>query len=139
MILLDTGGLLAALVADEVRHEEALAVLSDEGRPLVLSQFVLAELDYLLRVRGGPSAQLALLEQVATDVYELASFSAADVRVANGVISQYADLGISLADASIVVLASRYQTDRVLTLDERDFRVLRTPDGRPFTLLPADV
>lgn len=138
MILLDTGGLLAALVADEVRHEEALAVLSDEGRPLVLSQFVLAELDYLLRVRGGPSAQLAFLEQVAADVYELASFSAADVRVANGVISHYADLGISLADASIVVLAGRYQTDRVLTLDERDFRVLRTPDGRPFTLLPAD-
>ncbi len=126
-------------MADEVRHEEALAVLSDEGRPLVLSQFVLAELDYLLRVRGGPSAQLALLEQVAADVYELASFSVVDVRVANGVISQYADLGISLADASIVVLAGRYQTDRVLTLDERDFRVLRTPDGRPFTLLPADV
>ena len=45
---------------------------------------------------------------------------------------------IGLADASIVVLANRYDTDRVLTLDERHFRALRTLDGKPFTLLPAD-
>jgi predicted nucleic acid-binding protein len=45
---------------------------------------------------------------------------------------------VGLADVSIVVLAGRYRTDRVLTLDERHFRALRTPQGASFTILPAD-
>jgi hypothetical protein len=56
------------------------------------------------------------------------------------VIDAYAGLGIGLADASIVVLAGRHGADRVLTLDERHFRALRTPSSKPFTftILPAD-
>jgi predicted nucleic acid-binding protein len=51
---------------------------------------------------------------------------------------RYADLHVSLADASIVVLANRHDTLDVLTLDERHFRVLRGQGGSPFRLLPAD-
>jgi hypothetical protein len=43
-----------------------------------------------------------------------------------------------LADASIVVLATRYGARDLLTLDERHFRGPRGPAGRPFRLLPAD-
>ena len=43
-----------------------------------------------------------------------------------------------MADAAIVVLAGRYGTDRVLTLDERHFRALRAAGSMPFRLLPAD-
>ena len=49
-----------------------------------------------------------------------------------------ADLGLGLADASIVVLAGRHQTVDVLTLDERHFRAISGPHDRPFRLLPAD-
>ena len=52
---------------------------------------------------------------------------------------RYEDLAISLADASIVVLARRHGANDVLTLDERHFRVLRGAGDRPFKLLPADV
>jgi predicted nucleic acid-binding protein len=55
------------------------------------------------------------------------------------VIGRYAALEIGLADASIVVLANRHGIRDVLTLDERHFRTLRGPGGRPFRLLPADV
>jgi predicted nucleic acid-binding protein len=47
-------------------------------------------------------------------------------------------LRIGLADASNVVLANRHDTLDVLTLDERPFRALRGPGGRPFRILPAD-
>ncbi len=53
-------------------------------------------------------------------------------------LASYRDLMIGLADASIVVLAGRYGTNRILTLDERHFRALWAPDGGHFTLLPAD-
>jgi predicted nucleic acid-binding protein len=54
------------------------------------------------------------------------------------VLEQYSDLGLGLADASLVVLADRHDVLEILTLDERHFRALRGPHGRPFRLLPAD-
>jgi predicted nucleic acid-binding protein len=57
---------------------------------------------------------------------------------ARAVIDRYADLRIGLADASIVVLASRYQCQDVLTLDQRHFRAVLGPDSQPFRLLPVD-
>ena len=49
---------------------------------------------------------------------------------------RYQDQQIGVADASLVVLAGRYRTDRLLTLDHRHFRVIRTTSGKPFTVLP---
>ncbi len=138
MILLDTSGLFAALDLAEPRYHEARSALEREQQPYLLSPFVLAELDYLLLARGGPDIELALLDDVAGGAYELATFDAADVGAAVAVVRRYSDLKIGLADASIVVLAGRYTTNRVLTLDERHFRALRTPAGERFTILPAD-
>ena len=53
-------------------------------------------------------------------------------------LDRYADLGLGLADASAAVLAARHRTTRLLTLDERDFRPMRSLYGAAFTLLPAD-
>lgn len=137
MILLDTSGLLAALDAAQRRHDEAAASLRAASPPLLLSPFVLAELDDLLAARVGEAARLNLLREVERGAYQLASFGAAGVRAARSIIERYADLGISLADASIAVLAARHKVNEVLTLDERHFRVLNA-DRRPFRLLPAD-
>ena len=138
MILLDSSGLFAALVDTEVHHERARSALERASSPFVLSPFVLWELDYLLASSVGAEPELALLEDVAAGAYELTSFDGDDVAAAHEVIERYRDLGVGLADASIVVLAGRYGTERVLTLDERHFRTLRAPSGRPFTILPAD-
>jgi predicted nucleic acid-binding protein len=138
VILLDTSGLLAALDSSQRQHREAMAALREARGPLVLSPFVLAELDYLLTTRVGPSAALALLAEVARGAYRLESFDTAGVAAAHDVIEAYGDLDVGLADASIVVLAHRYDTLDVLTLDQRHFRTLRGPAGRPFRILPAD-
>jgi predicted nucleic acid-binding protein len=67
-----------------------------------------------------------------------AGFSRADVAQAAGVVERYSDLRIGLAAASILVLAARYGTTRVLTLDERHFRAMRPLHADAFTILPAD-
>jgi hypothetical protein len=43
--LLDTSGLLSALVADQRWHAQRRAALEEAGSPFVLSPFVLAELE----------------------------------------------------------------------------------------------
>ncbi len=138
MILLDTSGLLAAIDESQRQHARCVAAIGGAEGRLLLSPFILAELDYLLSVRVGAVAQRMFLEEVARGAYVLEPFSASDVAAALEVIVRYRDLAIGLADASIVVLAARHGVRDVLTLDERHFRALRTLDRRRFRLLPAD-
>jgi len=138
VILLDTSGLLAALDASQRQHAAAVAALRAADPPWALSPFVLAELDHLLATRVGQAAERALLDEVGRGVYRLETFDAAEVAAAERVIGRHAALEIGVADASIVVLAERYRVRDLLTLDERHFRTLRGPGGRPFRLLPAD-
>ena len=137
MILLDASGLFAAISKQEPAHTKSRALLEADPGPLVLSPFTLAEVDYLVSRRSGVSSELRLLAEVASGKYRLVSFTPDDVEQATGVIDRYCDLNIGLADASIVVLAGKLGCDRVLTLDERHFRALRTPAGEPFVVLPA--
>lgn len=138
MIILDTGGLYAALDANEALHGRAVAALVTAAPPRVLSPFVLAELDYLIAVRVGHQAQMALLDEITRGAYQLEPFSAEDVGDARRIMEKYADLRIGLADASVVVLANRHRATDLLCTDERHFRALRGPGGRPFRLLPLD-
>ncbi len=138
MILLDTSGLLSAIDGSQRHHAACAEVLAEATPPLLLSPFVLAELDYLLASQVTEQAQWSLLDEVARGVYRLEPFDAHDVAVAREVIRRYANLAIGLVDASIVVLAQRHGTRDVLTLDSRHFRALRTADGKRFRILPAD-
>jgi predicted nucleic acid-binding protein len=138
-MVVDTSGLLAAIDSAQSRHAGARQALEEAEGPSVISPFVLAELDYLLATRVGRTEQLALLEEVERGVYRLESFSASDIARARAVLERYEDLDLGLADASNVVLADRYSTHDILTLDERHFRTILGPDEKPFRLLPADL
>ena len=136
--MLDTGGLYAALDANEALHGRAVAALVASTPPRVVSPFVLAELDYLIGNRVGHQAQMALVDEVTRGAYQLELFSSEDVGHATRIMERYADLRIGLTDASVVVLANRHRTLDLLCTDERHFRALRGPGGRSFRLLPLD-
>lgn len=138
MIVLDTSGLLAAIDADQRLHERARAVLEADPGPLLLSPFVLAELDYLLLTKVGLAAETALLREAAGGAYDLVAFGANDVAAAVELVEQYGELRIGIAGASVVVIAARSRTLRLLTLDECHFRSIRPLWGDAFTILPVD-
>ena len=138
MIVLDTGGLYAALDANETLHGRAVAALVASTPPRMVSPFVLAELDYLVGSRVGHEAQMALLNEVTRGAYQLELFSSEDLSHARRIMERYADLRVGLADASVVVIAHRHRTLDLLCTDERHFRALRGTGGKPFRLLPFD-
>jgi uncharacterized protein len=138
MIVVDTGGLYAAVDANEPLHAKCARVLLDSDPPRILSPFVLAELDYLLSKRMGQATALALLDEVARGVYRLESFDDKDVASAQQVIERFRELEVGLADASVVVLADRYRTRDLLCTDQRHFRQLSARGRKPFRLLPYD-
>jgi hypothetical protein len=139
MIVVDTSGLIASRDESHPHHDAVASVLNDGDEELLLSPFVLAEADYMLAEEFGHRAAGELLDDVAGEAYELIDFDAGDVRSAKGVIDRYEDLNIGIADASLVVIAARFQTTRVLTFDQRHFRAVAPLWGGPaFTLVPLD-
>jgi uncharacterized protein len=135
-VIVDTSALLAFFDTDEPDHAAVAAILETATEPLVVSPYVLAELDYLVSSRLGVSAGLSVLSELAGGAWDLAALDTADLEEARAVVERYADQSIGLADASIVVLAARYQTRTVVSLDRRHFGVVRPIDGGSFEILP---
>lgn len=138
MILVDTSGMLAAMFADQNWHEECAEALLSALPPRIISPFVLAEADFFIQKFGGVDAEALFLAEIGRRAYELATFDEDDVEEARRLIMKYRSLRIGLADASIAVLAARYDAFDVLTLDERHFRAIRPAPRKSFRILPAD-
>lgn len=107
---------------------------------LVVSPLIVAESDYMLATRLGPAAARQFAEDVSVGAYELAEWTQDYHAAALAIVSGFGDDDyIGMADASIVVLADRYRTTNVMTLDQRHFRKLKPLWGvSHFTLLPFD-
>jgi uncharacterized protein len=120
-------------------HAAVGKALKDEHGSLVLSAFVAAEADYLIWSRFGTRAELAYLDDLAAGTYEVVSLEPSELEVARDLVRTYRDLEIGLSDASIVILARRFRTRRILSFDEPDFRTIAPLQGGHFTILPADV
>lgn len=113
-------------------------LLRDEPGVLVLPAPVSAEVDYLLGRRLGAIARRGFLEDLAAGRYLVECLEPDDYRTVVELEQRYADLEPGLADLSVVVLAGRVRTRRLLTFDERHFRSISPVQGGTFTLLPAD-
>jgi predicted nucleic acid-binding protein len=135
-VIIDTSALLAFFDRDEPDHEAVKRAISSTHDPLVVSPYVLAEVDYLVGSRRGVEVELAVLRELAGGAWYVAAMTGEDIERAARVIERYADQEIGLADASIVVLARRHATRTVATLDRRHFDVLRPLDGGRFTVVP---
>ena len=135
-MIVDTSALLAFFDTDEPDHDAVAGVLEQATEPLVVSPYVVAELDYLVASRLGVSAELAVLRELASGAYDLPAFGIEDLAKAHAVVERYADQAIGVADASNVVLATRYGTQTIVTLDHRHFEVPRPSGGGRFSILP---
>jgi uncharacterized protein len=139
MALIADSGAIYALYDARDRHHSAVAhVISVENGAMVVPMAILAEIDYLLRVRLGSRALFRFLEGISVGGFSLEPFTSQDLTSCRTLLKTYADLDLGLADAAVIATAERLGTRRILTVDERHFRVVRAADGKPFTLLPAD-
>ena len=138
MFIADTSALYAAMTDTHAKAEAIRKTLEEADAAPVVSPFVLAELDYLVATRLGVEASLAVIDELTSGAFDLVSVHTDDIRAARAVIAQYRELNIGLTDAINVVLADRFGTDEILTLDERHFRTVRplTRGHVAFTILP---
>jgi uncharacterized protein len=138
VLILDTGALLAALEPNTELTRRVAWFLREEADELVMPQPVAAELDYMLTARGGRGANESLLKDLAAERFLVPCLELADFTTVSALNQQYRDLDLGLTDLSIVVMAARYRTLRLLSIDQRHFRTVRPLQGGSFVLVPYD-
>jgi uncharacterized protein len=137
-LVIDTAPLVALADEREPRRVEILELLKAERGALFIPAPVTAEIDYLLGKRFGAPARRAFLEDLAASRYQTPALETQDYDAVLELDRRYADLDLGLADLSVAVLTRKLGTRRILTFDQRHFRVLRPLQGGAFTLLPGD-
>jgi predicted nucleic acid-binding protein len=137
-LIVDAAPLVALADASDRLHGAVRSILTSEPGPLVIPAPVTAEVDYLLGARHGPVARRRFLADLAAGRFMVGCLESEDYAAVAEIDLRYSDLDLGLADCSLVVLADRHATDRILSFDERDLRAVAPIGGGAFTILPAD-
>jgi predicted nucleic acid-binding protein len=109
-------------------YELANDVVGELGRNLVVPITVLVEVDQLLRDRVGSHAARAFLRALVAGEHAIAFLTAGLLRRAIELDSQYADLELGIADASVMAIAEQERL-QILTFDFTHFRATRPARG----------
>jgi len=137
-LVIDAAPIVALAESDEPRRQATLDVMRAEPGGLIIPSPVTAEIDYLLGQRFGRTAGGAFLRDLAAGRFIVSCPDPEDYTKIADLDARYADLDLGLADCALVVIADRYETNRVVTFDERHFRAVTPIAGGSFTILPAD-
>jgi uncharacterized protein len=138
-IIADSGAVYGLYDRRDASHARLRTAVEEARELIVLPAPTLGEIDYLLRVRLGNQALLRFLEDIQEGAFVVESVTMVDLRRCTALIEKYRDLDLGLSDASVVAVAERLGTDRILTVDQRDFRVIRSARGKAFHLLPGSL
>lgn len=136
-MIVDTSVLLAYFDGRERLHEAATDVIEGSNDTLVVSPYIVAELDYLVLTRHGVDAECRVLHELSSGAYVLAAMSGGLFTEAVDIVERFADQGIGIADASNIALAQAFGTTTIATLDQRHFSMLRFRDGSAPVIVPS--
>jgi uncharacterized protein len=128
--LVDAGPLIALFDKREKSHTRALARFREARGPLATTWAVLAEVAALSYWVNWVDC----LEFVAAGAVSVHHIEQTDVTALVAHAKKYRDLPMDLADASLVVLAAKLGTKRIMTLDS-DFRVYRLAGNKAFDII----
>ena len=136
-VLIDSGFLYATLDKSDKHHPKATEALSSlSNEIIVLPTIVLVEVSYLLGARIGHNAIQTFVDQVKDSPLELVCLERLDLVRVHELLQQYASIELDFVDASITALAERLDVRRILTVDARDFRIIRPRHCDYFDILP---
>lgn len=135
-VLLDSGFLFAALNSSEAEHSATVAVLKSTREPIVFPIPAITEVAYLIARDIGNDAAADFISSLSTTDLTLEAPTSEDYRRAAELLRQYADANLDFVDALIAGMAERLNIRTLLTLDRRDFQLMRPKHCEAFQLLP---
>jgi uncharacterized protein len=136
-VLIDAGPLVAVFAADDKHHvrlDAQLLALAEEGLRLLTTWPCVVEAAYLLEA----PQRFEMLRWIELGGVQVYPFEPHHLGAMAGWMRRYTEQGkreMDFADASLYWLAAETGIKDILTIDVRDFRRYRLPDGQPFNPL----
>ncbi len=85
---------------------------------------------------GGNRAATTFLRSLGREKYQLIALELQDIERTADILDKYHDTRLDFVDATIAAVAERLNITRLLTLDTRDFGLVRPRHIDRFELLP---
>lgn len=127
MILMDTGPLVALFDPADADHSLCHRVLETISEPLYTTEAVLTEVLHMLE--PGSKGADGLKEFMLDEYVSLVPAEDGTLQKCFELMDKYKDLPMDFADATLVVLAEIFKTDKIFTLDFKDFRTYQVKKG----------
>jgi predicted nucleic acid-binding protein len=136
IVVADTGPLYALADRDDAWHRRVAEWWGSEGHAVVVPVTVIPEVTYLLGSRIGAKAEDLFVRSLADGELTVEPLESEDIARAADLMRAYADLALGFTDASVIAIAERLMTRKILTTDRRHFGVVRPRHVKALTLLP---
>lgn len=130
--IVDTGPVVAFIDRRDAQHAWARERFWELEAPLLVCEPVLTEALHILR--RLPHLQSLILGQVRSGRLRIAFSLGQEIDAIGGLLEKYADVPMSLADASLVRMAELYPNHQVCTLDT-DFHIYRKHGREPIPVI----
>jgi uncharacterized protein len=119
------------------KHNAACDLVYRLQRRVYLPQSTLTEIAFMLS-RSGGNKRVAYFLQYLPSIpkFEVIALDSEDIQRTANLLHQYSDTRLDFVDVSVAVVAERLQISRILTLDHRDFSLIRPAHVEHFELLP---
>lgn len=135
-VIADTGFIVAVAIRSE-KHHAACVRLYQRETLILVPQSVLAETAYLLTRLAGNGKTAEFLAGLGRSKYRLTALVERDITRTAEILRQYVDSRVDFVDASIAAVAERLSIETILTLDHRDFSIIRPLHCSFFQLAPG--
>jgi predicted nucleic acid-binding protein len=120
----DTGFIVALTNTNDTAHVSARQNFI-RFEQIFLPQSTLTEILFLIRRDAGTATVINFLDSLYRSRLKLTCLNDQDIKRTIQLLKQYQDSRIDFVDASVMAMAERLEIRNILTLDRRDFSLVR--------------
>jgi len=131
----DSGFIVAVANKGDQWHQQCVPIYKQQ-RVIYIPQTTLAEVGYLLTKAGGNSLTVQFLSNLTRTKYQIVPLETLDIQRTAELLQQYVNSRVDFVDCTVATVAERLNICRILTIDRRDFDILRPKHCTYFEILP---
>jgi predicted nucleic acid-binding protein len=135
-IVVDTGPIYSLADRSDNHHDMITRFFQRNRELLIMPVTVVPEVGHLLKKRLGQEAVQSFVHSLAMGEIRVETVNYLDIRRIDELLTQYADSKLDVVDASVIALAERMDIVQVLTVDYRDFSIVRPRHCPALEILP---
>lgn len=134
--ILDTSFLFALAQTKDRNHPAVTLIAQEFSGNLILPTVVLPEISYLLGSRSNYAAVRTFIKGVLQSDLRLEPLNRNDLIRISQLQEHYRSSQLDFVDTAIIAISERLNINCILTLDQRDFSIVRPAHCDYFKILP---